>query len=347
MDVSTSGSICFYDYMNFCLYSDNLGFYNNPTIKFTKQSIFFTLPEYGKFFSFVIAKNISSLLRVNDIYKNVLEIGPGNGRLMIDILCFLQDFGIVISKYVILEFSIFLIKVQKINIKTLSLSLKVIWLKKIPYDFCGVVLFNEILDAIPISCFVSNYGIFLEKRVTYNKDKLQWIIQKTTFFIYSFLLTTCFRQINSDMSIFFFEFCYFFVFFIILLVRVVKNMWWFVVDYGYINNDYCVNQRYRGTLKCYFNNLTYNSPFLYPGLQDITFHINFTFFLNFCIIKKMQVCLFIRFDNFFLFSNVNYFIESLDICRAVVVLLKNEIRLLFLPEKMGFVFKVAMLMKNK
>ncbi len=337
IDISYLGSISFYDYMNFCLYSYKFGFYNNTLKKFKKDGVYNTLPESGKLFSFFLAIRLDIFLRTQNNF-GILEIGPGSGQFSFDVLNFLTKFGTPFSRYLLLECSDNLYKVQKNLFLNKGFSLKIFWVKCIPYGFSGVVISNEVFDAVPFFCFSIKNFFFYEKRVSYEKLHFNWILCEFSFFLNNLLLSF-FKK--KEKNFFFSEFCLYFSYFVIILLRNVKIGVFYFFDYGFYYENY-INE----TLRCVYKKLNYNSPFVLPSLQDITAHVDFFVLSIFCFRSKLKVYPLLFLFKFFLIFNLEVFSNSFDVYNKLYMLLNNEVKLCFFPEKMGVLFKILFLYKT-
>jgi SAM-dependent MidA family methyltransferase len=154
------GRVTFYDYMNFCLYGPKDGFYNNTELKFIKDGgVFFTIPEYSKFFAYFVALKLNVFYRKN-VNVGLLEVGAGTGRFLLDVLTFLCGFGTVIGTIIIVEYSYYLRQQQYSMFKNTYFFNNITWVCKIPYGYTGIILCNEIIDAIPVHCYISYYNNF-------------------------------------------------------------------------------------------------------------------------------------------------------------------------------------------
>lgn len=339
-----NGRISFYDYMNFCLYNPKTGFYNSDTVKFSKTvGDFFTLPEYGRLFAYCVALKLYCLFEKN-VEKCLLEVGPGTGKFLFDIVIFLQQLGITIESIVVLEYSTFLREIQRNTFEHLKYNFKITWVKKIPYGFSGVIVCNEILDAIPFQGTCLQQNRIFERFVTYKDNKFTWIMGIKNQDIFTSYVKRFI--VGSESITQFTEVFLFFNSFLCYLLRNLKTCVFYFFDYGYINTAYYDKKRYRGTLRCYYKKKTYNNPFLFPGVQDITAHVDFTSFIKLCKINNMDCVVFLRFYDFFMNKKINFFVRSVDASACCLKKLNDEFDLLLSTEKMGNIFKVVVLQKR-
>lgn len=168
---SPISAIPFSQYMNMALYDPEFGYYNNLLYKFGQHGDFITSPIVSDFFAKCLVNQFIELFN-NQVSYNILEIGAGNGQLMLDILTYFSELNfiskntnlsnanlitstaksdIVVPNYYILELSASLAKLQQERLlsKLPHLKNKVFWINELPQDFDGIILANEVLDAQP------------------------------------------------------------------------------------------------------------------------------------------------------------------------------------------------------
>lgn len=147
-----SGWISFADYMQQVLYTPLLGYYSGSLVKLGEAGDFTTAPEMTDLYGRTLAQAMIPLLEQTG--ANILELGAGTGKLAFDVLTALAGAGIRIGKYRILELSAELRQRQQVSLKGFD---NVEWLTVLPERFDGVVLANEVLDAMPVH-LVKKYG---------------------------------------------------------------------------------------------------------------------------------------------------------------------------------------------
>ena len=134
-------------FMNFALYSPGLGYYRSSANIFGHQGDFITAPETSDLFGYSVAKQCAQIINGGD----VLEFGAGSGVLAVQLLFELGRVKSLPKKYYIMELSGQLKQQQKQTILSVLPELidRVEWLTELPIGFSGVVIANEVLDAIP------------------------------------------------------------------------------------------------------------------------------------------------------------------------------------------------------
>lgn len=340
IDISKKASLTFYDYMNFSLYSSRLGFYSKYK-KWKPNETYSTLPNNSMFFPFLFAIRIDSILRKNP-NLGILEIGPGSGLFCINIVFFLKKFGSPFVKYLLLEYNCSSCFYQYSLVKRKKYLKEILWIKHIPYGFMGIILANEILDAIPFYCFSFKNYSFFEKRVSYNNIQLNWFFQRYTFYIRFKDFNNYVKHISKNKNfIQFFEWCFYYLYFLIIIKRFIKKSIFYFFDYGFLNQTSFINTQSRGLMRCFFSYSTQNSPFILPGRQDITAYVNFFYFK-----KKFDYFFLLDFYKFFLYNNFVFFFNSVDLSKRLQILFFNEIKLCFSFDKMSTIFKIIFLYED-
>ena len=172
--IRRDGPITFCQYMDMALYHHSYGYYRNGSSKFGSGGDFVTSPEISSHFSHCIAKQFSVVSSTNPNYC-VLELGAGSGKMACDILLALDQIDQLPATYYILDVSSELAVRQRefITERAPSLVSKVKWISEWPTDMHGVILANEVLDAMPVNKFGWNND-FYECYVGVNQSKLSW-----------------------------------------------------------------------------------------------------------------------------------------------------------------------------
>lgn len=279
---NNNGWISFSKYMKLVLYTKKIGYYNNNFINIGKNGDYITSPELSSIFSETFAYLINNFLKQT---KNIiLEIGAGSGQFAFDLLNKFILMNITIKKYLIFETSETLCNLQKQKLKKFS---NILWLKKLPKTFSGVLFANEVLDCFPVDLLINTKNGWLERGVSFKKKKLIFLDKKINFkkyFLiekYNLLPIGYITEVHLE--------CIKFIKSIVKMLLFKKNIAIFI-DYGYSSKEYYLNTRIKGTLMCH-NNHYYNfNPFYSLGFQDITSHVNFTAISN--IILKSNLNLF-------------------------------------------------------
>ena len=160
------GSISFSKFMDMCLYDPNDGYYSSQFNQFGKHGDFYTAPMLGQTFAITLTKQIEQCF--SEVRENILEIGAGNAQLAIDVVLSLNERGIHLNNYFILEKSQELKQYQLQALKEklpIELFKKITWVEEFVDQFNGVIIANELFDAIPADVFSSFEKEIMEKKL--------------------------------------------------------------------------------------------------------------------------------------------------------------------------------------
>ncbi len=172
---AAGGWMPFDRYMERALYAPRLGYYSGGARKFGRRaddgSDFITAPELSPLFAATLARALAQALAASDT-QQLMEFGAGTGRLAAGLLNALHALGVEFDTYSIVELSGTLRERQRETIEALAapLASRVRWLDTLPERFEGVVLGNEVLDAMPVKLFARTDGLWHERGVTVRAD---------------------------------------------------------------------------------------------------------------------------------------------------------------------------------
>ena len=270
------GWISFAEFMHLALYAPGLGYYSAGSQKFgdskTGGGDFVTAPQISPLFAQTLSNQIAQVLNIT--HGNILELGAGTGKLAADILLTLAELDSVPAKYSILEVSDHLRQVQLETLRNKlpnDLLQHVEWLTELPSSFNGVIIGNEVLDAIPVHIVkVKNDGIY-ERGIVIEADELAW--QDKT------LNEPCLLEVISKLNLpedYETEVCPAASGLITSLAHSLQQGIILMIDYGFAAREYYHPQRNQGTLMCHYQHYAHSDPLINVGLQDITAHVDFT-----------------------------------------------------------------------
>jgi SAM-dependent MidA family methyltransferase len=274
------GWLSFADFMHMALYTPALGYYSGGLTKFGGNENgggdFVTAPQISALFAQSLARQVGQVILAmpgDGVPANVLELGAGTGKLAADLLLALEESGQLPSQYCILEVSGHLRQVQCDTLQEElppALFERIVWLDVLPNDFVGVILGNEVLDAIPVHLLVKKEDGFHERGIVYD-GIFQWQDHALT----DERLTGSFAvdQLPNDYVT---EVCPVANGLIQSLGAALKTGMILMIDYGFAASEYYHPQRNEGTLMCHYQHYAHSDPLIYVGLQDITAHVNFT-----------------------------------------------------------------------
>lgn len=270
------GWIDFAEFMQLALYATALGYYSAGSQKFGKTGDFVTAPEISPLFTQTISNQIAQVLRKTN--GDILELGAGTGKLAADTLLTLAqlepELKAVPTQYFILEVSDHLRQVQ---LETLQKKLpkelmqRVVWLNVLPTAFDGVVIANEVLDAIPVHLVHTNPQGLCERGVVF--DGVGFAFQDMP--LTEQHLLDAVNKLNLPNG-YITEICPAASGLIASLANMLQHGIILMIDYGFAAREYYHPQRNQGTLMCHYQHYAHIDPLINVGLQDITAHVDFT-----------------------------------------------------------------------
>jgi SAM-dependent MidA family methyltransferase len=264
------GWISFARYMELALYAPGLGYYSAGARKLGKAGDFVTAPEISPLYGQTLARQVHEILHAG--FDEVLEVGAGSGALAATLLEELERSGRPPRNYLILELSADLRERSRDTLaaRVPHLLERVAWLNRLPPAFSGVVLGNEVLDAIPANVVRVHRGNIEEGGVGVRNDRLGW-----SWRLASGELREAARALDLAEG-FRTEIALAARGFVRTLAGVLEKGVALFVDYGFPGKEYYHAQRSEGTLMCHYRHHAHADPFFVPGLQDITSHVDFS-----------------------------------------------------------------------
>jgi SAM-dependent MidA family methyltransferase len=336
------GWISFERYMDLALYAPGLGYYSAGAHKLGEGGDFTTAPEISGLFGACVAQQCAEVLR--ELPGGcILEIGAGTGRLAVDVLSRLEALACLPTRYWILEVSADLRDRQRRLIAAAlpRLAERVAWLDALPEaPLDGVILANEVLDALPVARFRWRTDGCDELGVGLIDGGFGWASRAATAALTAACQRLASAAVGSWDEGYVSEYCPR----LIPWARAVAQslargaVLWF--DYGLPRPQYYHPERHEGTLLCHFRQRVLEDPFVNPGLQDITAWVDFTAVAEAGRAADCDVAG---------FSTQALFLAGLGIDRQMRALagadelrfarLANQARRLMLPGEMGERFK--------
>jgi SAM-dependent MidA family methyltransferase len=275
------GTIGFDAYMRMALYAPGLGYYSAGATKLGADGDFVTAPEISDLFSRCLARQAADVLR--DTGGDVLELGAGSGRMAADVLTELAAMECLPEKYRILEVSADLAERQRARIAQLppELSRRVEWLERWPErSMRGVVLANEVLDAMPVERFVLHSredGIDVRALgVGLGGDAFEWRELSPSAELMHAVADIVEALPAPLPDGYVSEVCLSFHPWIASVAQILEQGVALLIDYGLPRSQLYHPERSRGTLRCHFRHRAHDDPFAHVGLQDITSWVDFT-----------------------------------------------------------------------
>ncbi|HEC74132.1 MAG TPA: SAM-dependent methyltransferase [Methylophaga aminisulfidivorans] len=342
-----AGSISFKDYMQMCLYEPGLGYYSAGRHKLGKGGDFTTAPEISPLFGSSLAENIRQVFdQLNN--QDILEFGAGSGKLAIDVVSRLKDVNQLPRYYFIVEISADLKQRQQAAISKALPELldHFIWIDDIPDQFQGVIIANEVCDAMPVNIVLSNNGELFERHVSYKDATFYWqdasisdanLLHQTEAIFDEIVLPTYQTEINLTAQ-----------YWMERLGQALQQGVIFIIDYGYNHQDFYHPERDQGTLQCYFNQQAHSDPLILAGMQDITAHIDFSKLAEIAQSSGLDVSAYHYQSDFLVAGGIMELASELHTINDEVSWLQHSagLKQLLFPTGMGAEFKVLTLSRE-
>jgi SAM-dependent MidA family methyltransferase len=380
---AAGGWLSFEGFMDLALYAPGLGYYSAGSAKLGSGGDFVTAPEISDLFSRCVARQVAEVLSVTG--GEILELGAGTGRMAATVLESLAAEGILPERYSILEVSGDLAQRQRERLGSLPAGLRerVVWLERLPQrPIHGVVLANEVVDALPCQRFVvagadvgavppaaivagkagsdspsgGSHGSLgsasvpthsiLELGVSVDGDRF---VERTAYpdealaRACSALLSGLPQPLSPGYTS---EVCLRLEPWIASVGDCLERGLILLFDYGLPRSHYYHPQRVSGTLRCHFKQRAHDDPYINVGVQDITAWVDFTRVAEAAVDAGLDVAGFSTQAAFLLATGIERLVasESGDIVEQTRR--AGEARRLLMPGEMGEAFKAMALTRD-
>lgn len=339
---AAGGRLDFARFMELALYAPGLGYYSAGARKFGEAGDFVTAPELSPLFSRCVARQCAQVLA--EAGGEILEFGAGSGVMAAEILAELERLGRLPTRYAILELSAELRQrqAQTLEARVPGLAERVVWLEQLPDSFSGVVLANEVLDAMPVHRFRLTPAGVEELYVQWDGERFAWqagppgeprLAERAQALAQAFGLGPGYEsEINLRAEDW-----------VRGLGQWLERGLVLLFDYGFPRHEYYHPQRVGGTLMCHYRHRAHADPLILPGLQDITAHVDFTAMAEAALAGALEVRGFANQANFLLATGLaELAAESGGDARSQLEV-AAQVKRLTLPGEMGELFKVLAL----
>jgi SAM-dependent MidA family methyltransferase len=338
----SGGFITFERYMQLVLYAPQLGYYVAGARRFGAAGDFVTGPEMTPLYGGAIAAQVAAILATTQ-GGDLLELGAGTGALASSLLAALAARDALPKRYRILEVSPALRAEQQAALAGTRGADRVEWLDRLPATIDGVVVMNEVLDAVPPRIVVRRAGRWLERGAGWRDDALRWDERPLDDVRLRSLAEARFpahgdyaSEVNPAAEAL-----------AMTIARRIEAGAMLVVDYGFPRHEYYHPQRSDGTLVGHYRHRVHGDPFLWPGLSDLTAHVDFTAIAEVGERTGMTVAGFATQGSFLLGCGI------LDRLRdvgppdgAAYLRAASAVQKLVSPAEMGELFKVLLLARG-
>jgi len=345
------GKIPFARYMELILHAPGLGYYSAGAHKIGAAGDFITAPEISPLFSQCVARQCQQVM-ADKSGMDILEVGAGSGAMAGEILRELEKLNSLPAHYYILDLSADLRERQRSHLQQAVPHLmdRVIWLDALPAaGFKGVVLANELLDAMPVHLVRFDPKQPTERYVGWNGERLIWCDGEMT----SPRLAEAAAHIMNECGVDEFDGEY------ISEINLAAADWVssvaamleeglvLLIDYGFPRREYYMPERKTGTVMCHYRHQAHSDPLILPGLQDVTAHVDFTAVAESAVASGLEVAGYTTQAHFLLSSGLMELLaESAEqSTHEQQVMQAQAIKTLTMPHEMGELFKVIALTK--
>jgi SAM-dependent MidA family methyltransferase len=349
IEASPRCSISFAEYFELSQYAPGLGYYSAGMNKLGTGGDFVTAPELGNAFAYCLANALAPTLRaLQPKPTSILEIGCGTGKLAVDLLRALAAIDCLPDHYDLLERSADLRARQREYARveladTPELFARMRWLDAPRSEsWCGAIIGNEIVDALPCERFEMCSGEARQLRVAVQNDVLIWQLGE------ALTLPAGVQEIVAELTDGYqSEYLQLLPAWLASISASMHRGMMIMVDYGYARRDYYHSQRDRGTLVCHYQHRVFDAPFWWPGLVDISASVDFTLLAEAGVAAGFELLGLHTQAEFLLRTGLTELASSVAAFSPAAALKRgNEIRKLTLSSEMGERFLVMSLHKG-
>ena len=360
---AAGGDLPFERFMELALYAPGLGYYSAGSTKFGAAGDFVTAPEISDMFSRCVARQCAEVLAQTGAAgagAEILELGAGTGRMAAKVLETLAAEGVLPERYSILEVSADLAQRQRERMSALPASLRerVVWLERLPQrPINGVILANEVLDALPCQRFVVSAQGVLEVAVAIAPDvppasvagvRAEGFVEHVVApgAVLAAAGAALLRELPEPLPVgYTSEICLRVEPWIAGVGACLGRGLMLLFDYGLPRRHYYHPQRVSGTLQCHFKQFAHDDPYINVGVQDITAWVDFTRVAEGGLAAGLDVAGFCTQAAFLLATGIERFVAE-AVGTVEQARLAGEARRLLMPGEMGEAFKVMALTRD-
>lgn len=336
--IKTSGPISFANFMAQALYTPELGYYESA-YTFGAQGDFITAAHCGPWLAHMLANQITQIAPTLPTY-HIAEFGAGDGSLALDLLQALHASNNLPKEYLIIEKSAYLKNLQKKTLSNYPELFKVIrWINDIPENFNGIIFANEVLDAMPFQRFKKTANkTFLQSFIDIQNNTLieTWLtpthaipkpIQQLPLEPQHIVETNL--QLPNWLQ---------------QLFNRCQQSILLLIDYGTEQYSYFSRSK-TGYARAFYKHRVHDDLLKWPGLQDLTTHINFTEVAQTAVDIGWEIEGYTTQANFLMDCGISD-VELPPYDSDAGILARAQIKKLCLPQDMGEMFKLLALSKH-
>lgn len=344
--VGAGGAISLARFMDLALYAPGLGYYSAGARKLGAEGDFVTAPEISPLFGRCLARQVSEVFgRLGG--GSILELGAGSGALAAEVMESLARDGALPERYLILEVSADLRERQQALLaeEVPQWLSRFSWLDRLPErPLGGVILANEVLDAMPVHRFRICTSEVQECTIGWHNDRFRWglaaagrrlaaAVARLQAVLPERLPDGYTSEINLALPAW-----------VASLGSCLEAGVILFIDYGFPRHEYYHPDRSEGTLMCHYRHRAHGDPLVLVGLQDITAHVDFTALAEAAENAGLKVAGYTTQAHFLVASGLLELAAQVpDGGTRAQLALANQVKTLTLPSEMGELFKVLAL----
>ena len=338
---AAGGQISFAEFMHEALYAEGLGYYNAGATKFGADGDFITAPEVSSVFGRVLARQCAEVLAHVE-NGEVLELGAGSGKLAVDMLLALEELDALPVQYNILEVSPDLKDRQEklLRARAPHLVSRVQWLSALPVNFDGVMIANEVLDALPAERFVRRESGVFQSCVSMQGEDFVWSEVGAADRLASAVNRI---EVESGQALedgYTSEVSLAVAHWVAELGESLRHGAVFLFDYGVSQREYYAADRTDGWVRCHFRHYAHNDPLIHPGIQDLTVWVDFSSVAGAAVESGLDILGYQTQSQFLMGGGLEIEMQGFEKLSTIEQLeLSGQIKTLTLPGEMGENFK--------
>ncbi|HEY5762619.1 MAG TPA: SAM-dependent methyltransferase [Rhodocyclaceae bacterium] len=340
------GWLSFARFMEIALYTPMAGYYAGGSRKFGASGDFVTAPEMTPLFAQALAVQVAEIIRRSE--ARVIEAGGGSGRLAADLLLALDAAGCAPDEYALLEVSPDLAARQKALLQSTlpaGLAKRCRWLSQLPERFSGVVLGNELLDAMPIHLVRWTASGILERGVAVAGDGLlSWQERPALGRLLAAAEAIADRLAPADGYLS--EISLAGPAWVRSLGERIERGALLLLDYGFPEHEYYHPQRDGGTLMCHHRHRAHTDPLIHVGQQDITAHVDFSAIADAAHEAGLAIAGYTAQAPFLMNCGILDALATVDASSLDGIRARSAVQKLLSPAEMGELFKVIALTRG-
>ncbi len=345
---AAGGRISFAEFMQHALYAPGLGYYAAGSTKFGGAGDFITAPEVSSVFGGVVARQCREVLDQTG-GGEILEYGAGSGKLAADVLTALRRMDTLPTAYNILEVSADLRQRQEVRLRECVPDLMelVHWLDTPPAAVRGVILANEVVDALPVERFVCRDSGVMQQCVAEGQEGFEFVETAAAA-----RLASAVAAIEDELGAqfpdgFVSEICLAVPDWIAGLSSALDEGVALLFDYGVSRREYYAAERSDGWLRCHFRHHAHNNPLILPGIQDLTTWVDFTAIAEAAVATGFEIGGYSAQAQFLMAGGLDAELQGFaELALKEQFELSRQVKTLTLPGEMGEHFKCMALQKG-